>query len=301
MGSISEAMEIVPSGKSIILAPGEYSIADNFNQTDVWGAGMTVLAFKTTGVTLKGAGPDKTTIIVPPGYVGIRMEKDGSSVQNLTVKAYRTDNMPYHYNFHMQGAICACNCSDMSVSNVAIYSEQRINEIRPFSTYSCTRLTINKLAVEAPDCGAPFFVNKNFDLVVNNLTVSGAMVNNNPAVYVGNWPWGGGNENLVFNNILLANTYMPFTVEADDEVFVNNSVYYNCPNDTKLFDGADFTENGCVSYVEGENDPVLQTYEGYLLTATECVNIYKNAGWHTVPEPAIFGLLALVALFLRRK
>ena len=301
MGSISEAMEIVPSGKSVVLAPGEYSIADNYNQTDVWGAGMTVLCFKTTGVTLKGAGPDKTTIIVPPGYVGIRMEKDGSSVQNLTVKAYRTDNMPYHYNFHMQGAICACNCSDMSISNVAIYSEQRINEIRPFSTYSCTRLTINKLAVEAPDCGAPFFVNKNFDLVVNNLTVSGAMVNNNPAVYVGNWPWGGGNENLVFNNILLANTYMPFTVEADDEVFVNNSVYYNCPNDTKLFDGADFTENGCVSYVEGENDPVLQTYEGYLLTATECVNIYKNAGWRVVPEPAFFGLLALAALFLRRK
>ena len=301
MGSISEAMEIVPSGKSIILAPGEYSIADNFNQTDVWGAGMTVLAFKTTYVTIKGAGPDKTTIIVPPGYVGIRMEKDGSSVQNLTVKAYRTDNMPYHYNFHMQGAICACNCSDMSISNVAIYSEQRINEIRPFSTYSCTRLTINKLAVEAPDCGAPFFVNKNFDLVVNNLTVSGAMVNNNPAVYVGNWPWGGGNENLVFNNILLANTYMPFTVEADDEVFVNNSVYYNCPNDTKLFDGADFTENGCVSYVEGENDPELQEYEGFLLTATKFVNIYKNVGWHTVPEPAVFGLLALVALFLRRK
>ena len=301
MGSIAEAMEIVPSGKSVILAPGEYSIADNFNQTDVWGAGMTVLAFKTTGVTLKGAGPDKTTIVVPPGYVGIRMEKDGSSVQNLTVKAYRTDNMVYHYNWHMQGAICACNCSDMSVSNVAIYSEQKTNEIRPFSTYSCTRLTVNKLGVEAPNCASPVFVNKNFDLVVNNLTVSGSMENNNPAIYVGNWPWNGGNENLVFNNILLANTYMPFTVENDDEVFVNNSVYYNCPNASNIIGEADFTENGCVSYVEGENDPVLQTYEGYLLTATECVNIYKNAGWHTVPEPAVFGLLALVALFLRRK
>ena len=303
MGSISEAMEIVPSGKSIILAPGEYSIADNFNQTDVWGAGMTVLAFKTTYVTIKGAGPDKTKILVPAGYVGVRMEKDGSSVQNLTIEAHGQYHFVNHYNWHMNGALCACNCSDMSVSNVAIYSEAGTDNgaLRPFSTYSCTRLTINKLAVEAPNCACPVFVNKNFDLVVNNLTVSGTMQNNNPAIYVGNWPWGGGNENLVFNNILLANTYMPFTVENDDEVFVNNSVYYNCPNNSNIIGEADFTENNCANYVDGENDPVLQTYEGYLLTATECVNIYKNVGWHTVPEPAVFGLLALVALFLRRK
>ena len=299
MGSIATAFGMIQPGFTVHLAPGEYSIADNFNQTDVWGAGMTVLCFKTTGVTLQGAGPDKTTIVVPAGYVGVRMEKDGCSIRDLTVRAYRTDNMTYHYNWHMQGAICACNCSDMSVSNVAIYSEQKTNEIRPFSTYSTTRLTVDRLAVEAPDCGSPVFVNKCFDLVVNKMTVSGKFDGQNPGVYVGNWPWRDGNLNLTFNNILIANVDMPFTVEANDEVAVNNSVFYNCTENTKLFDGAVYNENGCASYEYGVNDPELSEVDGYILTSSKAT--YNNIGWHTVPEPAVFGLLAIVALFLRRK
>ncbi|MBO7447189.1 hypothetical protein J6U78_02565 [bacterium] len=298
-GDLALAMNSVLAGQTVNLAPGEYSIADFNNVYNIWGAGMTALCFQTTDVTLKGAGPDKTTIIVPPGYVGIRMEKDGASIQDLTIRAYRTDNMPYHYNFHMQGAICACNCTGMSVSNVAIYSEQKTNEIRPFSTYNSRGLTINRLAVEAPYCGAPFFVNKCFDLVVNKLTVSGKTEGQNPGVYVGNWPYGGGNLNLVFNNILVANVDMPFTVEASDEVTVNNSVFYNCLEETKLFDGAVYAENSCAYYEAGVNDPELGEVDGYILTSSKAT--YANIGWHTVPEPAVFGLLALVALFLRRK
>ncbi|MBR4466542.1 hypothetical protein IKS38_08255, partial [bacterium] len=135
---------------------------------------------------------------------------------------------------------------------------------------------------------------------VNYLTSYGCKLNNNPGIYVGNWPWGV-NEGLTFRNILVVNAYMPFTVEADDEVFIYDSVYYDCPNQSNFADSADVVEEGCQSFVEGENDPVLATYEGYILTATEKVNIYKNAGWRVVPEPAFFGLLALAALFLRRK
>ena len=302
MGSISEAMEIVASGNSIILAPGEYSIADNYNQTDVWGAGMTVLCFKAENVTLQGAGPDKTTIVVPPGYVGIRMERKGASVRDLTVKAYRTDNMVYHYNWHMQGAICACNQPGMSVSNVAIYSEQKSNEIRPFAIYSVKTFKADRVAIEAPECCTPLFINASTNVSVNFLTSYGCKLNNNPGIYCGNWPWGNPkNEGVTFSNILVANAYMPFTVEADEEIFIYNSVYYNCPNQSNFADSADVVEEGCQSFVEGENDPKLDTYEGFILTATENASIYKNAGWRVVPEPAFFGLLALAALFLRRK
>ena len=302
MGSISEAMEIVASGNSIILAPGEYSIADNYNQTDVWGAGMTVLCFKAENVTLQGAGPDKTTIVVPPGYVGIRMERKGASVRDLTVKAYRTDNMVYHYNWHMQGAICACNQPGMSVSNVAIYSEQKSNEIRPFAIYSVKTFKADRVAIEAPECCTPLFINASTNVSVNFLTSYGCKLNNNPGIYCGNWPWGNPkNEGVTFSNILVANAYMPFTVEADEEIFIYNSVYYDCPNQSNFADSADVVEEGCQSFVEGENDPKLDTYEGFILTATENASIYKNAGWRVVPEPAFFGLLALAALFLRRK
>ena len=302
MGSISEAMELVTSGNSVILAPGEYSIADNYNQTDVWGAGMTVLCFKVENVTLKGAGPDKTTIVVPPGYVGIRMERKGASVRDLTVKAYRTDNMVYHYNWHMQGAICACNQPGMSVSNVAIYSEQKSNEIRPFAIYSVKTFKADRVAIEAPECCSPLFINASTNVSVNFLTTYGCKLNNNPGIYCGNWPWGNPkNEGVTFRNILVANAYMPFTVEADEEIFIYDSVYYDCPNQSNFADSADVVEEGCQSFMEGENDPKFETYEGYILTATEKINIYKNVGWHTVPEPAFFGLLALVALFLRRK
>ena len=302
MGSISEAMELVTSGNSVILAPGEYSIADNYNQTDVWGAGMTVLCFKVENVTLKGAGPDKTTIVVPPGYVGIRMERKGASVRDLTVKAYRTDNMVYHYNWHMQGAICACNQPGMSVSNVAIYSEQKSNEIRPFAIYSVKTFKADRVAIEAPECCSPLFINASTNVSVNFLTTYGCKLNNNPGIYCGNWPWGNPkNEGVTFRNILVANAYMPFTVEADEEIFIYDSVYYDCPNQSNFADSADVVEEGCQSFMEGENDPKFETYEGYILTATEKINIYKNVGWHTVPEPAFFGLLALAALFLRRK
>ena len=302
MGSISEAMEIVASGNSVILAPGEYSIADNYNQTDVWGAGMTVLCFKAENVTLQGAGPDKTTIVVPPGYVGIRMERKGASVRDLTVKAYRTDNMVYHYNWHMQGAICACNQPGMSVSNVAIYSEQKSNEIRPFAIYSVKTFKVDRVAIEAPECCSPLFINASTNVSVNFLTSYGCKLNNNPGIYCGNWPWGSPkNEGVTFRNILVANAYMPFTVEADEEIFIYDSVYYDCPNQSNFADSADVVEEGCQSFMEGENDPKLDTYEGYILTATENASIYKNAGWRVVPEPAFFGLLALAALFLRRK
>ena len=279
MGSISAAMEEIVSGYTIKLAPGEYSIADNYNQINVWGAGMTVLCFKVENVTLLGAGPDKTTIVVPAGYVGIRMEKLGASVRDLTVKAYRTDNMPYHYNWQLQGAICACNCEGMSISNVAIYSEQKTSEIRPFSAYSVTDMTIDRLAVEAPYCASPVFFDKVLDVSVKNLTVSGCSEVGNPAVHCANWPWGA-NEGLIFKRALLANTWCPFTVEEDDEVTIYDSIYYNCPNESVFSEDAEVDEEDCVSYASGVNDPELQTLNGYILTAVNPV--YVNVGWHTV-------------------
>ena len=293
MGSIADAMEQVSPGYSIKLAAGEYSIADNYNQTDVWGAGMTVLCFKTTDVTLQGAGPDKTTIVVPAGYVGIRMEKDGASVRDLTVKAYRTDNFPYHYNWHMQGAICACNCSGMSVSNVAIYSEQKTNEIRPFAIYSVTNFKVDRVAVEAPECCSPVFFDKVLNVSVNYLTSYGCKLNDNPGIYCGNWPWGV-NEGLTFRNILIANAYMPFTVEIDEEVFIYDSIYYDCPNDSNFNEDADVVEEGCVSYQEGDHDPGFETLDGFILTATS--STYKNAGWRTVAGPENDNLADAIAV-----
>ena len=297
-GDLALAMNSVLAGQTVNLAPGEYSIADFNNIYNIWGDGMTALCFKTEYTTLKGAGPDKTTIVVPPGYVGIRMEKNGASVRDLTVKAYRTDNMVYHYNWHMQGAICACNCSGMSISNVAIYSEQRTNEIRPFSAYSTTDLTVSRMAVEAPYCGSPVFFDKTANLTVSYMTVSGSVVNNNPAVYVGNWPWGA-NTGLVINNSLITSAYMPFTVEASDTVTVNDSVFYGCSTESSIDETASVTFNRCSTYELGENDPELGEVDGYILTSSKTT--YNNIGWHTVPEPAFFGLLALAALFLRRK
>ena len=301
-GDLVLAMESVVSGQTVSLAPGVYSIADYNNQYEIWGAGMTALVFKTKYVTLKGAGPDKTKIVVPEGYVGIRMERDGATLRDLTIEAHGQYHFVNHYNWHMNGALCACNCKDMVVSNVAIYSEAGTDNgaLRPFATYSVTDFTVTRVGVEAPNCGCPVFFNKVKDVTVNNLTVSGTMVNNNPAVYCGNWPWGA-NEGLTFNNVLLANTYMPFTVEADEEVFIYNSIYYNCPNRSNFNEDADVVEEGCANYVEGENDPELKEVAGYILTSTKPGDLYKNVGWHTVPEPAVFGLLALVALFLRRK
>jgi outer membrane protein assembly factor BamB len=274
-------MENVVPGQTVNLAAGEYSIAEFNNQYDIWGAGMTALCFKTTDVTLKGAGPDKTVITVPAGYVGIRMERNGASVQDLTVKAYRPENMPYHYNWHMQGAICACNCEGMSIKNVAIYSEQKTGEIRPFSAYSVTGLTVERLGVEAPYCASPVFFDKVTNVDVSYLTVSGCNEDQNPAVYCGNWPWGV-NEGLTFRNVLLCNTFYPFTVEIDEEVFIYDSVYYNCAEESNFNEDADVVEENCTYYAEGENSPELAEVDGYILTAVN--PFYKNIGWHTYIE-----------------
>ena len=280
-GDLIFAMENVVPGQTVNLAAGEYSIAEFYNQTDIWGAGMTALCFKTTDVTLKGAGPDKTIFTVPAGYVGIRMERDGASVQDLTIKAYRPETMPYHYNWHMQGALCACNCSGMSVKNVAIYSEQKTGEIRPFAVYSVTDFTVDRLGVEAPYCASPCFFDKVKDVTVNNLTVSGCNEDQNPAVYCGNWPWGV-NEGLTFRNVLLCNTFYPFTVEIDEEVFIYDSVYYNCAEESNFNEDADVVEENCTYYAEGENSPELAEVDGFILTAVN--PFYKNIGWHTYIE-----------------
>ena len=280
-GDLIFAMENVVPGQTVNLAAGEYSIAEFYNQTDIWGAGMTALCFKATDVTLKGAGPDKTIFTVPAGYVGIRMERNGASVQDLTIKAYRPETMPYHYNWHMQGALCACNCSGMSVKNVAIYSEQKTGEIRPFAVYSVTDFTVDRLGVEAPYCASPCFFDKVKDVTVNNLTVSGCNEDQNPAVYCGNWPWGV-NEGLTFRNVLLCNTFYPFTVEIDEEVFIYDSVYYNCAEESNFNEDADVVEENCTYYAEGENSPELAEVDGFILTAVN--PFYKNIGWHTYIE-----------------
>ena len=299
-GDLTKAMENVISGQTVNLAPGEYSIADFNNQYDIWGTGMTALCFKTVNVTLKGAGPDKTTIIVPAGYVGIRMETDGASLQNLTVRAYGTEHFVNHYNWHMNGTICACYCFDMSISNVAIYSEMGTDgkALRPFSSYFATRLMVYRMAVETPNCNTPIFFNRGKDCTVSYLTVKCNKANNQPAIYIGDWPWGAG-EGYIFNNILVDSAYMPFTVEDNNDVVISDSIFYDC-NASDIRD-AEVTFNNCKNFVVDENNPELKEFEGFILTATENVNIYKNVGWHTVPEPAFFGLLALAALFLRRK
>ena len=282
MGSVAEAMDAIAPGYTVKLAPGEYSIADNFNQIDAWGAGMTILCYKAENVTLQGAGPDKTKIVAPEGYVGVRMERNGASLRDLTIEAHGEEHFVYHYNWHMNGALCACNCSGMSVSNVAIVSEQKTGALRPFATYSVTDFTVDRVAVEAPNCASPVFFDKVKDVTVSYLTVSGKDEANNPAVYCGNWPWGV-NEGLTFNNVLLANCNMPFTVEIDEEVFIYNSIYYNCTQESNFNEDADVVEEGCVYYEEGDHDPGFETLEGFVLTATS--STYKNVGWHTVAGP----------------
>ena len=281
-GDLAKAMAEVFHGQTINLAPGEYNITNFYNQLDVWGYGMPVLEFKVEGVTLKGAGPDKTTIVVPEGYVGLRMEKNGSAVRDLTIVAQGRNHPEYHYNWHMQGALCVCNGSDICVSNVAVYSEHETGDIRPFCVYSATDAKVWNLAVVATNCASPVFFNKDQRCSVRNMTVVGQSAEGNPAVYLGNWPWGV-NEDVSFLNCLLVDTYMPFTVEKDNEVSMSGCVYYRCQAQSSFNEDADVSESEC-SYRDSESDdPWLRTVDGFIATAENPA--YADIGWHSAPNP----------------
>ena len=299
-GDLIKALEEVVSGQTVNLAPGDYSLAQYHNQYDIWGEGMTALCFMVDNVTLKGAGPDKTVIVIPEGYVGIRMERDGAALEDLMIMQGGRPLPNYRYNWHMQGAVCACNKSGMSMRNVAVYSLQGTDEpyTRPLSIYSVTDFSARNVCVLAPNCASPLFLDNVSGCAIDYLTVSCASVEGQPAVYVGNWPWGA-SEGLSFDSILIADAYQPFTVEAENEVAIEDSVYYGCAAESVFDSTAAVSETNCVYYAAGTEDPDFREVDGYMLTPANPV--YENVGWRAVPEPAALGLLALIALFLRRK
>ncbi|MBO7435731.1 hypothetical protein J6U76_07060, partial [bacterium] len=300
-GDLIKALEEVVSGQTVHLAPGDYSLARYHNQYDIWGDGMTALCFMVDNVTLRGAGPDKTTIIIPEGYVGIRMERDGAALEDLMIMQGGRPLPNYRYNWHMQGALCACNKSGMSVRNVAIYSLQGTDEpyTRPFSIYSVTDFSVRNVCVLAPNCASPVFLNKVSGCAIDYMTVVCAGRENYPAVYMGSWPYGA-SEGLSFSGVLIADAYMPFTVEAENEALIADSIYYGCAAESDFSENADVSETNCVYYAAGTEDPDFQEVDGYMLTPVN--SIYENVGWRAVPEPAVFVLLlAFSALRLRRR
>ena len=299
-GDLVKAMEEIVSGQTIHLAPGDYSLARYNNQYDIWGNGMTALCFKADNVTLKGAGPDKTVIIIPEGYVGVRMEKDGAALEDLLIMQGGRPLSNYRYNWHMQGALCACNKSNMSVRNVAIYSLQGTDEpyTRPFSIYSVTDFSARNVCVLAPNCASPVFLDQVSDCTLDKITVACAGAEGQSAVYVGNWPWGA-STGLSFTSVLIADAHMPFKVETENEVVIEDSLYYGCEAESVFDQPADVAETNCLYYAYGTEDPDFQEIDGYMLTPTN--PIYDYVGWRALPEPAVFCLLVFAALFLRRK
>ncbi len=296
---LSWALENVTEGCTVYLAPGEYSVKDFGNQYECWGQGNTVLAFKVNGSALRGAGPDKTTIVAPNGFTGLRVERNNVTLADLSVKSYGTDwNAAAGYRAQLNGALCACNCSGILVTNVAVYSEQNdANGIRPFSTYKVSSSVFANVAVYAPAHPAPAYVLGCDTVTFNNMTVQGKE-NGDQAVYASKW-WQGPSKSVVYNSTLFSSFQKPFHIEPDTDVTINGSVFYACPGESRVEDGASLTINDCESYELGVNDPELSEIDGYMLTAAN--KFYAGIGWHTLPEPAVFGLLALVALFLRRK
>ncbi|MBR4821491.1 hypothetical protein IKZ70_06495, partial [bacterium] len=299
-GDLVKALEEVVSGQTVNLAPGDYSLARYHNQYDIWGEGMTALCFMVDNVTLRGAGPDKTVIIIPEGYVGIRMERDGAALEDMMIMQGGRPLPNYRYNWHMQGAVCACNKSGMSMRNVAIYSLQGTDEpyTRPFSVYSATDFTARNVCVLAPNCASPVFLDNVSGCAIDYLTVSCSFLENQPAVYVGNWPWGA-SAGLYFGSVLIADAYQPFTVEAGNEVAIEDSIYYGCAAESAFEPTAAVSETNCVYYAAGTEDPDFQEVDGYMLTPVN--PIYENVGWRAVPEPSALILLALFFILSRAK
>ena len=298
-GDLIKALEEVVSGQTVNLAPGEYSLAQYHNQYDIWGEGMTALCFAVDNVTLKGAGPDKTVIIIPDGYVGIRIERDGAALEDMMIMQGGNPLPNYRYNWHMQGALCACNKTGMSIRNVAIYSLQGTDEpyTRPLSIYSVTDFSARNVCVLAPNCASPVFLDDVSGCAVDDATIVCASEEGKPAVYIGNWPWGA-SEGLSFGGLLIADACRPFTVEAENEVVIENSIYYDCAEKCAFDRAAAVMETNCVYYAAGTEDPDFQDVDGYMLTAMN--PIYERVGWRAIPEPAVLSLLALCLLFLRK-
>ncbi|MBR5946020.1 hypothetical protein IKZ80_02940, partial [bacterium] len=244
--------------------------------------------------------PDKTVIIIPEGYVGVRMERDGAALEDLLIMQGGRPLSNYRYNWHMQGALCACNKSNMSVRNVAIYSLQGTDEpyTRPFSIYSVTDFSARNVCVLAPNCASPVFLDQVSDCTLDKITVACAGAEGWPAVYVGNWPWGA-STGLSFTSVLIADAHMPFKVEAENEVVIEDSLYYGCEAESVFDQPADVAETNCLYYAYGTEDPDFQEIDGYMLTPTN--PIYDYVGWRALPEPAVIALLALATLLLRRK
>ncbi|MBP5626983.1 hypothetical protein J6X96_02305 [bacterium] len=299
-GDLVKALEEVVSGQTVNLAPGDYSLARYHNQYDIWGEGMTALCFMVDNVTLKGAGPDKTAIIIPEGYVGVRMERDGAALEDLLIMQGGRPLPNYRYNWHMQGALCACNKSGMSIRNVAVYSLQGTGEpyTRPFSVYSVTDFSAQNVCVLAPNCANPVFLNQVSDCALDYLTVDCAALGGQPAVYVGNWPWGA-SSNLSFASVLIADAYMPFKVEAENDVVIEDSLFYGCVAESAFDAAADVLETNCLYYAAGTEDPDFQDVDGYMLTPVNPV--YDRVGWRAVPEPSALFLLALFFVLSRAK
>ena len=92
---------------------------------------------------------------------------------------------------------------------------------------------------------------------------------------------------------------MPFKVEAENEVVIEDSLYYGCVAESAFDQLADVAETNCLYFAAGTEDPGFQEIDGYMLTPINPV--YDYVGWRAIPEPAVIALLALAAALLRRK
>ena len=287
-GDLTNAMEKVLSGQTINLAPGEYNITNFYNKIEVvQGGAVSLLEFRCENVTLKGAGPDKTKIVVPDGCFGLRMGKNGSAVRDLTIMAYGS-RIPEHVeSFGKAGAgvLYADADAGICVSNVAIYSERESGSKPSFSVRGWLNYKVWNLAVIAPNCSTPVGLYTLDGCLVYNMTVVGRSELDCPAVridigqYVNNNAEGG-----CLHDCLLVNTYKPFAIGKNSIVSMSNCVYYGCQAQGSIDSPAKVKESGCFYRDSVADNPALKTVDGFIATAVNPA--YADIGWHSVLDPS---------------
>ena len=92
---------------------------------------------------------------------------------------------------------------------------------------------------------------------------------------------------------------MPFKVEAENDVVIEDSLFYGCVAESAFDAAADVLETNCLYYAAGTEDPGFREVDGYMLTPVNPV--YENVGWRAVPEPSALFLLALFFVLSRAK
>ena len=302
-GDLTEAMNSVFPGQSVNLASGAYSIQD-FNNSYYWYAdGMTALVFNAEGVSLVGAGPDKTIIVVPNGYAGIRLDKNGCSLQNLTIYKETAGNCVNPggiVNKYYNGTVTLADADGLLLSNVCIYSEQAAaswestgSAHRPLAGYRTYGDLLYRVAVVSPNYGSPIW----FTLAEVDFTYVTVqpLVNDGDIDAFGfiNYPWYGGPNTYTLSNILTYKSQYPFRHETvagkPTHIIISDSFLYGTTREKTVSrisgDKAEnYVDDDTVIYTEDTDlDPKLALVGGYYATAQ--VPGFEEYGWHTaIPE-----------------